>query len=329
MIASGCQSPARHVEHSRSAVRVLRPGPLYRLIHGSWGRLLLIVVLVLLHCGCRPDRTRRTAYFGPTDDIYGVIEDINRNNARLETLWARGRYSAVVRETTARGQVRTHNVSGPLRLLYRRENEVRMVGETFAIGRVFDLGSNEDNYWLIVQPADAMWHGSYAAGATAELDQVPIRPDLILEVLGVSTIDTDLNRQPVPVMRFNNDEDAYMFVWHVQLRDRWIAQKEIWYDRQTRLPRLVNLFDEHGRVVLRAYLTNHQRVRAEEGGEAPEARIASEYDLFFPDTGTRMAMRLTTLRDSYEGLPDDLTFAFPGPQRAGVSNVISVDQHAP
>ena len=272
---------------------------------------------------------QRDPYFGPTDDIYTVIEDINRNNKRVDTLWARGRYNAVVCETTDSGRIRTHNVHGPLRLLYRRDSEVRMVGETFAVGRVFDLGSNEENYWLIVQPANTMWHGSYAAGASPDLQQIPIRPDLMLEVLGVSTIDTDLNQQPVPVMRFNNDEDVYMFVWHVQLRDRWIAQKEVWYDRQTRLPRLVNLFDEHGRVVLRAYLSNHQRLRSEQDEAAPQPLVASEYDLFFPETGTRLSMRLTALRDSYEGLPDDLTFLFPGPQRAGVSNVISVDRHAP
>jgi hypothetical protein len=74
---------------------------------------------------------------------------------------------------------------------------------------------------------------------------VPVRPDLVLEVLGVSMIPTNFLAPPAPVMRFNSVNRAYMFVWSVPLRDRWAAQKEIWYDLDTKLPRLVLLFDEN------------------------------------------------------------------------------------
>ena len=80
-------------------------------------------------------------------------------------------------------------------------------------------------------------------------------------------------------MRFNNDADAYMFLWNVKLPDRWAVQKEIWYDRATLLPKLVLLFDENGRVVLRAYLSNYKSVEvanvphglAEGGGDLSAA----------------------------------------------------------
>ena len=58
-------------------------------------------------------------------------------------------------------------------------------------------------------------------------------------------------------MRFNNDADVYMFVWSIRGIDRFIAQKEIWYDRATKQPRRVYLFDDNGRVILRAFLRNH------------------------------------------------------------------------
>ena len=42
-------------------------------------------------------------------------------------------------------------------------------------------------------------------------------------------------------MRFNHEQDAYMFVWSVKGVDRWYAYKEIWYDRVSKMPRLVRL----------------------------------------------------------------------------------------
>ena len=50
-------------------------------------------------------------------------------------------------------------------------------------------------------------------------------------------------------MRFNNDAWAYMLVWNKPLRDRWAAEKEVWYDIVTKLPKLVLLFDANGRVL--------------------------------------------------------------------------------
>jgi hypothetical protein len=290
--------------------------------------VLLAAALVLL-TGCRIGPRAPEAYYGPTDDVYTVIEDINRNNARIETLWSRGRFQADVRERLEDGREQRHRGSGRLYLLYRRPGEVRMTGDHAVAGRIFDLGSNPQNYWLIVRPADTMWFGAYAAGASPQLDEVPIRPDLMLEVLGVGTIDSNLTSAPFPVMRFNNDQDAYMFVWNERLPDRWIAQKEVWYDRDTKLPRLVNLFDEDGRVVLSAYLSQHERIEMEGVPREQRPLIATSYRLFFPDTGTRMWLDLADIRETHDDAPDDLTFRFPGPQRAGVNRVISLDHAAP
>ncbi|GIW75248.1 MAG: hypothetical protein KatS3mg104_0311 [Phycisphaerae bacterium] len=62
---------------------------------------------------------------------------------------------------------------------------------------------------------------------------LPVRPDLMAEVLGVGPINSDLLKEPFPVVRFNNDQRAYMLTWQVLLSDRWVVQKEVWYDVQT------------------------------------------------------------------------------------------------
>src|SRR5690606_19259815 len=132
--------------------------------------------------------------------------------------------------------------------------EMRLTGEKPIVGQVFEVGSTQDRYWLLVpEQLQTMWWGNFEnVGKPCALD-IPIRPELILEVLGVSNIETDFLAEPAPVMRFNNDADAYMFIWIVQGPNRLIARKEVWYDRQTKLPKLILLFDDDGRIVLRAY----------------------------------------------------------------------------
>jgi len=77
---------------------------------------------------------------------------------------------------------------------------------------------------------------NYSSGSVAML---PIRPDGLIEILAIDQIPTNFLQPPVPTMRFNNDADVYMLNFNVQLPDRWTVHKEVWYDRQSLLPRLV------------------------------------------------------------------------------------------
>jgi hypothetical protein len=117
-------------------------------------------------------------------------------------------------------------------------------------------------------------------------------------------------------------------VWGSPLPDRWAAQKEVWYDRETKLPRLVVLFDENGRVVLRTFLSEHQPVEVEGAAREDWPRVARRFELYFPDTGTTMSLQLSDVELRRGPVPNDASFAFPG-DRAGVSKVIRVDAEEP
>jgi hypothetical protein len=121
-------------------------------------------------------------------------------------------------------------------------------------------------------------------------------------------------------MRFNNDEDAYMLVWNKPLTSRWVAEKEVWYDRKTKLPKLILLFDANGRIILRAYLRDHQDV-PETGG-----KIATSYDLYFPENKSRMSFRLTDVKPYITNkrlrIPNPGSFAFP--EEPGVKKQIEI-----
>jgi hypothetical protein len=288
---------------------------------------MFLLVGMLGACCKQP---KQKPYEGPSDPLIKVVDDINQNNQRIQTLWAAGDFSAWIPDEKGR----THFVDGDAHLMYRAPQDLRVIGTKFGIGRVFDVGSNGQQYWMTVKPeVETIWYGDYRhspAGATSA-QQIPVRPDLMLEVLAVNTIDTDLTRLPAPVMRFNNDADAYMLVWQVKSShppDRWVAQKEVWYDRATKRAKLVLLFDEDGRIVLRAYLTDHKPVAGNWPAGTQPPYVPGTIDLYFPQTKTKMRLGLRDIRAaSKDGLPTDASFRFPGPGAA--AKAINLDEPPP
>jgi hypothetical protein len=281
----------------------------------------------ILLLGCRaPQKPPLGTYFGPTESIGALVPRINASVHDLSTLRAAGDFEATIVD-----QKKSSFVNGEITLLYAKPDKLRMVGKKDIAGRIFEIGTNGQRYWLIVRAdTDTMWFGDYANldKMGAPRGQIPIRPDLLLEVLGVSEINPNLIAEPYPVMRFNNDYDAYVITWHVKLPDRLVAQKEVWYDRQTLLPTQVLLFDANGRVVLSAKLMRHQPVEVPNLPREQWPRVASSYRLFFPDSGTRMSFKLSDLALQKNGAPRDSSFNFPG-DTAGVSHVVNVDEQPP
>lgn len=295
--------------------RTGNPTPQRRAAASLIGAVALACVFAGL-AGCKPNRQPNVVgYFGPTEPLVDVVEAVNANNRQLPTLWAKGYFEANLVDDRKRNQF----VNGDAILLLRKPYEFKMVGRKDVAGQVFELGTTKDEYWMIVRPeADTMWWGTYDRLDQADPAMIPIRPDLLMQVLAVGDLDTDLARDPAPVMRFNNDADAYMLVWVVRTPSRVLAQREVWYDRQTKRPKLVLLFDENGRIVVRAYLSAHKPV-----ADSP-ATVATHYQLFFPESGTRLELTLNDVKLTSNGVPREGSIRFPG-DAAGVSNIVRVD----
>lgn len=276
------------------------------------------VILLLIGGACDKNKSASNPYFGPTLPLEQLVDQINQRNARVESVWADGTFEANLIEPGSRNVT---SGSGDVILLYMPQRNLRLVGRVLG-NRIFEIGSNQDRYWFIAyDKTDTMWWGYHRLVDPKGTGVLPVRPDLMAEVLGVGRIDSDLLKEPFPVVRFNNDQRAYMLTWQVQLSDRWVVQKEVWYDVQTLLPRLVLLFDQNGRVMVRAYLSGYREIQ----GYDPPVQMASEYDLFFPESGSTFRIRLSDLRRESRGVPTPRSFNFPG-QGAGVSKVIQVDE---
>ena len=280
---------------------------------------------------CTPPRVitpPATAYFGKTDPIDVVLPAINRNAAAVPSLWTQLTFAArLVDPRTKKVDV----LSGTGTLLFRQPTSLRLVGEKDVAGPVFELGSNPSEFWVKTRTGandwDYWWGHQANAGKPCCLD-VPIRPDLVVGVLGVTAAGVDLLRQPVPVMRFDNAADAYVFDFVARRADRWVTVKEVAYDRQTKLAERVVLYDDAGRAVVSAALSNYAAV-SDDGTPNPGGpRVAKHFDLLFPDTGSTMSFEFDdptlTHAAGRATVPNDATFYRPDPDEN--NKVIQVDR---
>jgi hypothetical protein len=309
-----CRSYYRAAPHVHAGLRLLRSL-----------RYAVTLFVAGLAIGCVPKSSLIQPYSGSTETLDQLVGDVNANVEPLPTLWAKGDFDASIADHGHRT-----NVSGTAYLMHDRPQQMLFIGKADVLGEVFRMGSGPEKYWVTVKgDTDTCWWGTFANLNRVDEQAIPVRPDLVEAVLGLDALDTDLTRQPCPVMRFNNDQRAYMIVWIVKGPDRWLAQKEIWYDLDTKLPRLVNLFDANGRVVLSAYLSDHKPVdmgsSATQSQQSP--RVATNYRLFFPDSGSTLRLHLTDLRLESHGHPNAANFAF-NPDTVNVKHVINLDESA-
>ena len=282
----------------------------------------LLVPLLACVAGCPRHIKPPSGYWGETDPMVRVVDDVNRNNQAVPTLWASLGYKATVLDD----KKKTHTVTGAGVLLYRTPRDMRLIGSKEIVGTIFEVGSMAERYWLLLKPEiDTMWWGYHRnVGKPCVTEPVPIPPYYVVEVLGVAAIDTNFNNLPSPTMRFDNDRDAYVFVWNAKLPDRWFAVKEVWYDRRTKLPTRVMLYDVNGRVVLRAELGDHKAVEVKDLPRAQWPKVANSFRLFFPDNGTRMELDLREVMLDKRGSPTRRGIMFPNPNTAA-QKVIQVD----
>jgi hypothetical protein len=302
--------------------------------------ILLLLAGLMLLAGCCP--TPRPPYTGPTDPMVKVVADINSNNAKVPTLWAHHYYSADIVDQ----KHQSHHVGGDGVLMFIAPMSMRLKGDNGIIGTVFELGSNPQTFWLKLSPdtGDTMWWGSWANLPLINPDTlgIPIRPDMVLDVLCIATINTNFNVLPVPTMRFNNaaSEDnpggAYVFIWNAKLPDHWYAAREVWYDRITKLPTLVLLYDTNGRVVMRADFkageNRKNEYRQVSIAGLPKAQwpyVPGRYRFYFPDSGSRLSFSLDEAELKHKSeddllLPDPRSFRMPDPNNVNVKNVIEV-----
>lgn len=285
-------------------------------------RLAVLAAWGLCGCAAPARQTGRVAYYGPTLPLEQVVAGINRNNQKITSLWTRISYLEAW--FVDRQNKSEKYVNGNGNLLYSAPASIRITTMKELVADLMDMGSDGTRFWLWQKHDNVFWWGDYADLEKPGARQIPVRPDLVLEVLGIRAIDPILTDEPVPVLRFNNDADSYMIVWQKRVADHWAAQKEIWYDRVTLRPSTVLLFDADGRVVLRAWLSNFQPVRVANQSADQWPVMATHYRLFFPESGSKMNFDLGELAltgGRGDAFPKPISFQMPDPQKLQSSGI--------
>src|SRR5437868_1321562 len=100
-------------------------------------RAILCALLATLAAGCCA-QPKKAPYEGPTDPIQRVVDDINQNNQRVRTIWAKGDFKTWLPDEKGR----VHFVDGDVGLLYKSPDNLRLIGTKPFMDRVFDIGTN-------------------------------------------------------------------------------------------------------------------------------------------------------------------------------------------
>jgi len=278
---------------------------------------------VILSCltGCQP--SQETAYFGPTISLDELTSKINANNSQIPTLWARQDFQGTLMDD----KHQPHGVSAHGVLLYCAPHDLRIVANDDFGGLLFELGANAEVYWLKVVPQmDTLWWGRMRNAEKPAAVSIPVRPDLIADVLAISTLDANFIHEPYTVMHFDNNGDAYVVDSLQRQRDRLLLRKEIWYDRATLHPVKVQLYDESGRMDLKAQLSDFEPLPTDSADKTSWPLLPTRYDLFFPDSGSTMQFTLRQQALGKSGIPHAGSIQLPNLSKPGVRNVIQVDR---
>lgn len=267
---------------------------------------LAVLFLALTLAGCRPEPTPPKDV-GPLETFPTLAEKVNARQAKLDSLWAGGRFELWINDGKRRDYL-----NGDVTILYLAPRRLLLVGSKVAVGRVFDLGLAGDVYWMTVYAdIDTLWHGRVDGRGGATL---PIRPDAMLDVIGLEPLDAGRPRAFV----YDSDADEYVLKLFAETGPTRIA-REIRYDRETFEARRVTVFDLDGRPGVVAELSEYERVDG-----AGDARVPMRYRIAFPKSESRMSLVLDDVRPRRGRVPSDESFWFD-PAAATVKTVIDLD----
>ncbi len=269
-----------------------------------------------------------TTWTGPTESIDAVVQQINHNSAAVPTLWTRLTYTARIVDE----KKQTQAASGDGVLAYSRPGSLLLYGNKDVIGQLFQVGSNENEFWVKIRrtndSSDFYW-GHQANVGKPCCRSLPFDPQLVIEVLGVSLFNTNFLEEPVPVMRFDNENGgAYVLDFNRRYPDRWVVQKEVWFSREKKTPIKVLLFDENGRVILQAKLSNHGPVELPNQPAERWPVVSRHYDLLFPDNGNQISFDFDepTTQHTFRRVTIPNRSTFVRPEKIANDQVIQIDK---
>lgn len=219
-----------------------------------WPWAALPVLLVGL-VGCPPRPSPPPPPFVP---MHEAIARVNANVRLVQYPLVGKGLSARGHITDAEGQVRHFDLRGWI--IYRRPRLLRM--RLDQLGQlVLDLGSNETEYWLWLQPeVNTYWHGRHDRVSQVGERAMPVCPDQLIEALGLEELPSETRGPHGPVYRVVPEANQLLFLAYTEA-DQGFIRKEYWLDRyDPGLPRRIVFRAPDGREIMSAWLDDYRPV---------------------------------------------------------------------
>jgi len=294
------------------------------------GRIGSAGAALLLACGGCPPEAKPPPAPRQTE---AVVLRYNANALGFgETIRAKN-VSVAMKLRDAQGTRRRFDLSGVLWFQPPR----RLYLSLKQFGPVLQIGSNEQEYWVWwIEPRRQMWWGRYEHLGKPCAEAMPIRPDHLLAMLGITPLPTGEGALLGPLRQVRDAEDTLIyFRWPMASRrptgdgvellpadpsaePPGRIQREYWLDRYPPfVPRRILFRDAIGDVLTEARLSDHEPV----GENGP--LLAREITVTLPQVDGWLRMRLG--RASFRGDYHPKLFERPRGARLMGSEAIQVD----
>ncbi len=199
--------------------------------------------------GCA--EAERVPMFTPMREGLGILEA----NRRLVTCGLKATGSVWL-EFVEEGKKRRFDLDAKLQML--PPGHMRFVLQSALGADEVEVGMNALKWWVLLQrPESQYFEGHPGAPGIAIAGNVPLRPEQLIESLGLSEL-------PVigPGQRVVDEYQQLLFLG-IAMDNRWVIEKEYWLDRyEPRLIRRILFRDEEGRVSLSADVSDYREVGA-------------------------------------------------------------------
>lgn len=222
-----------------------------RTVHETSARWLAMILLVICSSGatCLPRRAapenQPPIAFNAPPDLAQLAEVINRTQriTQLESNAVSIRSSGVPTLSA--------------RVLWERPLRFRMTGGVSRLtGTDFDLGSNDEAFWMATRhgPAPTLYfarHDQFAQQLTSQI--LPVSPGWLIEAMGIVSLDPSQVLQP-PAPRADG-------LWEIESaipQPAGTYRRTLVVDPKTAVVRQVLLRDPTGRLLASSLLSNHQ-----------------------------------------------------------------------
>jgi hypothetical protein len=300
---------------------------------------VLLLAVCVLAAGCRKQcpLTRLSQ-----DDL---VAEYNRNAEQIPRLWARAKMQITLANGLTLGSVSPLANPNGLLLLEQQnphpgqQNFVLIGRESLAM-EIFRLGCNAEQglYYFWYNAGDyggeALWGHQALAGAP-NVKSLPLDPNQLLGVLGISILPSDFTHLPTVALSMTHqpgewidakDACAYVLTYidRQPVSQRIGFRREIyftWAKDQPARPYLVKLFNQNGERVMVAKLSDYRPIQTDSD---PAPIMPTRFEIDWPANKTRIVMVLSEM--STEDKWDIEATEFSPPESIQVDKIIQVDR---